>query len=252
MQKMVENLVEGLGKYLEETGFTRFVLGLSGGVDSALTAALCAQVQGAGKVYAYMLPYRTSSKDSRIDAEAVASSLKINLDLVDISPMADAYNALTPGISPLRLGNVLARLRMIVLFDKSAELSALVAGTGNRSEILLGYSTLYGDSACAVNPIGSLYKTEVWEMARYLGLPRQVIEKAPSADLWQGQTDEKELGYSYKEIDELLILLYDKGLRPQEALNMGYDPGFVEMVTSRAARNKFKQELPRIINKRGI
>jgi NAD+ synthase len=246
MKKLAERLIDGLSKMLESTTMKGYVLGLSGGVDSALSAALCARAVGQANVYTYMLPYKASSAESRRDAELVAHTLGINLDEVDITPMADAYGLITPGMTAGRLGNILSRLRMTVIFDKSVQHNALVAGTSNRSEILLGYTTWFGDNACAVNPLGNLYKTEVWQLAAYMGVPKKVVEKVPTADLIPGQTDEGDLGYSYKELDKLLMYL-ESGKSADEAVREGFDADFVKMVARRIKANAFKRELPKIL-----
>jgi NAD+ synthase len=177
-------------------GFDSLVIGLSGGIDSAVAAGLAVRALGKDRVLGVMMPYATSSEASLVDAAAVAETLGVRHEKVEITPMADAFLQGVPADALLRRGNVMARCRMIVLYDRSARDGSLVLGTGNRTEDLLGYTTMYGDNACALNPLGKLYKTEVRLLAAHLGLPEAVLLKAPSADLWEGQSDEDELGFS--------------------------------------------------------
>lgn len=217
------------------------VVGLSGGVDSAVVAALCARALGPDNVLAVLLPHRQSSPDSISDAETMVRLLGVRSERVDISPMVDPFLERNPDMSAVRRGNVMARMRMIVLFDRSAREGALVVGTGNKTELLLGYSTLHGDAAYAINPIGNLYKSQVWELARHLGIPERIIGKAPSADLWAGQTDEAELGVTYRQADELLYHLVDAGCDPGALPAMGFDPALVERMLLLVGRSRFKR-----------
>lgn len=219
------------------------VVGLSGGVDSALAAALAARALGAERVHALLLPYRTSSPASAGDARLVAERLGIGHRLLDISPMIDAYFALEPGASDARRGNKMARERMTILFDQAKKLGCLVLGTSNKTEILLGYSTVFGDNASSLNPLGDLYKQQVWQLATHLDLPPQVVGKKPSADLWPGQTDEAELGLTYDVADEVLHLLFDAGLRPHEVVALGYEKAAVERIVRLEQANRFKRRL---------
>lgn len=229
-------------------GFSRAVLGLSGGVDSAVSAALAARAFGPGNVLGAILPYRTSSPESETDARAVAEQLGIPTRRVEITAMVEGYASGNGAGDRIRRGNVMARCRMIVLYDLSVEWKGLVIGTSNKTEILLGYSTQFGDSASALNPIGDLYKHQVWQLARHLGLPRSVIEKAPSADLFAGQTDEAELGFTYAEVDRLLERMVDRRYSREELLREGFDPAFVDKVARRIAQNQYKR-LPPVIAK---
>ncbi|MBN1303263.1 MAG: NAD+ synthase [Anaerolineales bacterium] len=229
---------------LNRAGFTRAVLGLSGGIDSALSCVLAAEALGPENVLAVRMPYRTSSSESLEHAQLVIDKLGIRALTIPISEMADPLIALDPEISNLRKGNIMARCRMIVLFDQSEAFKALVIGTGNKTEILLGYSTLYGDSACAINPIGDLYKTQVRQLSRALGIPAEIVDKPPTADLWVGQTDEGELGYTYEEADKLLYLLVDQRYSPEECIEAGFDAGFVHSIVERVRCNQFKRILP--------
>lgn len=231
-------------------GFSRAVLGLSGGVDSAVSAALAARAFGPENVLAVMMPYRTSNPDSEADARHVAAALKVSERLVDISAMADGYIAGQGVEERMRRGNVMARCRMIVLYDLSVEWGGLVIGTSNKTEILLGYSTQFGDAASALNPIGDLYKHQVYQLARHLGLPSEVIDKAPSADLFEGQTDEMELGFTYDKVDRLLELMVDQRYSKPELEEAGYAPEFIEKIVHRIVLNQYKR-LPPIIAKLG-
>ena len=219
------------------------VVGLSGGVDSALAAALAARALGAERVHAFLLPYRTSSPASAGDARLVAERLGIGHRLIDISPMIDAYFALEPDAGNARRGNKMARERMTILFDQAKKLGCLVLGTSNKTEILLGYSTVFGDNASSLNPLGDLYKQQVWQLATHLELPSGVIAKQPSADLWPDQTDESELGVTYAVADEVLYLLFDAGLRPYEVVDLGYEEAAVQRIVRLEQANRFKRRL---------
>jgi NAD+ synthase len=227
-------------------GFTKGVIGLSGGVDSALSAALSVKALGQENTIGVILPYRESSPESVDDARLVARHLGIRVDVQDISAMADAYFAAAGGMDRVRRGNVLARLRMIVLYDVSARERALVIGTSNKTELLLGYGTLHGDMASAINPLGDLYKTQVWQLAGAVGLPARVVEKPPTADLWAGQTDEGELGFSYRDVDRLLFAMVDERRSEEELVRLGFDRAFVRRVQGMIQRSQFKRRPPLI------
>ena len=237
-------LTDFIRREVTRVGVDSVVLGLSGGVDSAVSAALAARALGKVKVLGVMMPYRTSSEASLADAETVAKSLGIETLTVDISAQIDAYFAHHTDASERRRGNKMARERMTVLYDLSAARSALVLGTSNKTELLLGYGTLYGDMASALNPIGDLYKTQVWGLAEHLDLPRSVISKAPTADLWAGQTDEQELGFGYYDVDRLLYRMVDERARADELVAIGFDAAFVERVHDRVRKSQFKRRLP--------
>ena len=241
-------LVRFLRKEAGKFGFERAVLGLSGGIDSAVSAALAARAFGPENVLCAMMPYRTSNPDSEGDARRVAENLGVEARLVDISAMADGYLDAGDVTAPMRRGNVMARCRMIVLYDLSVEFNGLVIGTSNKTEALLGYSTQFGDSASALNPLGDLYKHQVYQLARHLDLPAEVIDKAPSADLFEGQTDEDELGFSYEEADRLLFQMVDERRDLDELVAAGFDEAFVRRVARRVALNQYKR-LPPIIAK---
>jgi NAD+ synthase len=225
------------------SGTSGVVLGLSGGVDSALAAALAAAALGPRRVHAFLLPYRTSNPASEADARAVAEQLAVERRVIDISPMIDAYFAIETDAGDARRGNKMARERMTILFDQAKKLGCLVLGTSNKTEILLGYSTVFGDNASSLNPLGDLYKRQVWQLAAHLGLPPQVLAKPPSADLWPDQTDESELGVTYEVADEVLYLLFDLGLRPPEVVERGYEAAAVERIVRLEEANRYKRRL---------
>jgi NAD+ synthase len=220
------------------------VVGLSGGIDSATSAALAVRALSPADVLGVMMPYRTSSPASLVDAQAVAQHLGITTEQVDITPLVDTALAEAPDADRIRRGNIMARARMIVLYDVSARDRRLVLGTGNRSEALLGYTTQYGDNACALNPLGRLYKTEVRLLAHHLGLPRQLLDKTPSADLWAGQSDEDELGFTYARADNLLHHLVDEALQPRQLAALGFPSELVTEVVGRVRRMAFKRLPP--------
>lgn len=239
-----ELLVSFLREELGAAGFERCVVGLSGGIDSALSAALCARAFGPENVLAVMMPYRTSNPLSREHAELCAQAFEIPTRLVDISAMADGYLDDQEVTDGMRRGNVMARCRMIALYDLSVEWNGLVIGTSNKTEILLGYSTQFGDSAHAVNPLGDLYKHQVFQLSRHLGVPAPLVDKAPSADLVAGQTDEDDLGYSYAQADQILYRLVDHRYRVEELLAEGFDERIVRDVARRIVRNQYKRVPP--------
>src|SRR5712692_4885195 len=230
---------------VRKVSMERVVVGLSGGVDSALSAFLAAKALGPEKVLALKMPYKTSSKESLEHADLVIAATGIQSLTVDISPQIDAYFARFPDADHMRRGNKMARERMTILYDHSARWQALVLGTSNKTELLLGYGTLYGDMASAVNPLGDLYKTQVWALAQFVGVPRLVVEKPPSADLWAGQTDETELGFSYREVDELLYLMVDQRYSHEELCAVGdWQAAFISQVSRRIMNSQYKRRLP--------
>ncbi len=239
------------------TGMHRAIVGLSGGVDSALSATLAALALGPENVLGVMMPYRTSNPASRADAELLIEELGIPSRLIEITAMVDPYlneyvkpGAPDTGDDPAaiarRRGNVMARQRMIVLYDQSEAFRGLVVGTSNKTESLLGYTTQYGDNAAAIQPLGDMYKTHVWQLAEALGIPERIVKKAPSADLWQGQTDEGELGFTYSMADQILYLLVDERQRPEDIVAQGYDERVVREIGRRVQRNHFKRVTPPI------
>lgn len=227
-------------------GMSRAILNLSGGLDSALSCTLAVEALGAENVLALRLPYRASSSNSLTDAQLLIDQLRIECKTIEITDMVEPLIKLEPGMSNVRKGNIMARARMIVLYDQSEANKALPVGTSNKTEILLGYSTIYGDSASAINPIGDLYKTQARQLSRAMNIPASIIDKPPSADLWADQTDEKELGFTYEEVDRLLYLLVDQRYSPKEAIEAGFEKKFVETVTTRIRRYQFKRMQPPI------
>ena len=242
-ERVIESFING---QLRQAGFDRAVLGLSGGIDSAIVAFLTARAIGAQNVLSVLMPYRTSSPSSRADAEAVVAALGCASELVEITPMVDAYFASFSDAPPLRRGNFMARQRMAVLYDRSAEWRGLVVGTGNKTESLIGYTTVYGDNACAFNPIGDLYKSQVRQLAIHLGVPDSIIRKAPSADLWPDQTDEKEGGFAYEELDRILFWRVDRRRSVDEVVALGFERETVERVDRMVAGAEFKRQVPPI------
>jgi NAD+ synthase len=237
-------LVGFIRNEVRKVGFDRVVLGLSGGVDSSLVAALAAEALGAQNVMGVMMPYRSSDPKSREDALHLVEQLGINQIEVDISPQVDAYFARFPDANQVRRGNKMARERMTILYDQSSAWRALVIGTSNKTELLLGYGTIYGDMASAINPVGDLYKSQLWQLADAVGVPTAIVQKAPSADLWAGQSDETELGFQYRVIDQLLYYLVEERYSREEIKGLGFDAGFVEQIVRRVRDNQYKRRLP--------
>jgi NAD+ synthase len=222
------------------------VLALSGGIDSALVAYLVASAIGPEQLLCVLMPYRTSSPDSKADAEAVVQALGCASEVVDITPMVDGYFGVDSDASALRRGNFAARMRMSVVYDRSVTWSGLVVGTSNKTESLIGYTTIFGDNASAFNPIGDLYKSQVRQLAAAMGVPTTIIRKAPSADLWPGQTDEGEGGFSYPMLDRLLFWRIDKRRSIEEMEALGFDRATVERVDRMVATSEFKRQVPPI------
>jgi len=239
-----DSLVAFLEETLQRTGLRRFVLGLSGGVDSALSCALGCEAAGPGGIVPVKMPYRTSDPNSEAHADLAASSLGLRAERVDITSMVDSYLGDNGSVSTLRRGNLAARARMAVLFDIAARERGLVLGTSNRTEILLGYGTWYGDTACSLNPLGNLFKTHVWALAESQGVPAMILEKAPSADLWPDQTDESELGFSYALADEALYRMVEMGQTPEEIASEELPLDRVLDVRRRMEANAFKRRPP--------
>jgi NAD+ synthase len=239
-------LVAFLRDAVRKVGMQHVVLGLSGGVDSALVAFLAVEALGRDNVTGINMPYRSSNPQSAADAELIARSIGLQFCTRDITPQVDAYFTSDTQATALRRGNQMARERMSILYDQSAALNALVLGTSNKTELFLGYGTIYGDLASAINPIGDLYKTQVWDLSRAVGVPQSIIDKHPSADLWQGQTDEEELGFSYFDVDELLYFMIERRFRHAELLELGFAPKFVERVEALVSTSQYKRRLPLI------
>lgn len=237
-------LTQFLVNEITKAGFGKAVLGLSGGIDSALSCYLAVKALGAENVLALRLPYQSSSAESLEHAGLVIEDLGIASETVEITGMVDALAAATPDMTPHRLGNVMARARMTVIYDRSMSWNGLVIGTSNKTELLLGYGTIFGDLASAVNPIGDLYKTQVRQLARAMGVPAPIIDKAPSADLIPGQTDEADLGFTYAEVDKLLYLLVDERFSTADLMAEGFSREMVERVLQLIRRAQYKRELP--------
>ena len=229
---------------LTRAGFPRAVLGLSGGIDSTVVAFLAARALGPENVLAVAMPYKTSSGASLADAQRVADCLGIRLEEIPITDQIDAYFARVPDASRLRLANKCARERMTILYDQSAAYGGLVLGTSNKTELLLGYGTQFGDMASAVNPIGDLYKTQLYPFARHLGAPSEILDKTPTGDLWIGQTDEGDLGFTYAAVDSLLYRMVDCRWNAAELRAGGWDDAFVQQVMERVRRNHYKRRMP--------
>jgi NAD+ synthase len=253
-QRVIEGFIRG---QLRQAGFERAVLALSGGIDSALVAYLVASAIGADKLLCVLMPYRTSSPASRADAEEVVQALGCPSAMIDITPMVDGYFGVDGGLpgalgpegldaSAMRRGNFAARMRMSVIYDHSVTWGGLVVGTGNKTEGLIGYTTIFGDNASAFNPIGDLYKSQVRQLAVAMGVPTSIIRKAPSADLWPGQTDESEGGFSYPMLDRLLFWRIDKRRSIEEMEALGFDRATVERVDRMVAASEFKRQVPPI------
>ncbi|HET9137205.1 MAG TPA: NAD+ synthase [Candidatus Kapabacteria bacterium] len=230
--------------------FEKVVLGLSGGIDSALSAYLAVRALGKENVHCVMMPYQTSSPESLSDAYAVIDDLKCSSEVVEITPMVEPYLASNPDMSNIRRGNVMARERMIILYDRSTKLRSLVLGTSNKTEGLLGYTTQFGDSASAINPIGDLYKTQVRQLSAALGVPKSILEKKPSADLWAGQTDEQEMGLTYTEADRLLFYLVDQRESDHELIARGFSVDLIAKIKAMVVRAQFKR-MPPVVAKIG-
>jgi NAD+ synthase len=241
---VLSRILDFIRERMADAGKSRLVVGLSGGLDSAASAYLAVRALGSENLTAFLMPYKTTDPRSTQDALLAASELAIAHEIIDITPMVDAYFDLYPDADRKRWGNYMARTRMAVLYDQSAARDALVLGTGNRTEALLGYTTLWGDMACAFTPLGDLYKTQVRQLAAYLGVPERIISKPPSADLWQGQTDEGEMGLAYEDVDRLLFNLIDLGRDDATLESEGFDPSFIRKVRGMMASSSFKRCMP--------
>ena len=239
-----DQLITFLKEETKKTGMDKVVTGISGGLDSAVVAVLCKEAFG-DNMSGVMMPSHYSSDESVDDAKELCEKFDIKYEIVPIAPMVEAYEAMMGG-NKLRVGNFSARMRMSVLYDISARENALVVGTSNKSELLLGYGTIHGDIACAINPIGQIYKSDEFDFARYLGVTEAILTKKPSADLWAGQSDEEDLGYSYKHMDDVLKELVDNGKSKEELLSMGVEEDLIDMLNHRMKANAFKGKLPTI------
>ncbi len=243
---VVPMLVSFIRQEVRKVGMSRVVVNLSGGIDSAVSTYLAASALGSDGVCALLLPYRTSHPDSLADAEHVVADLGIESETIAISEQVDPYFEKFPDMSGLRKANKMARERMTVLYDQSVAQSALPLGTSNKTELLLGYGTIHGDIASALNPLGDLYKTQVRQVAVELGVPAHIVEKPPTADLWPGQTDEDELGFKYEAVDQLLYHMVDRRYSKEELGEAGFDGQFIDTVSALVQKSQFKRRLPLI------
>ncbi|MFA6878207.1 MAG: NAD+ synthase, partial [Fusobacterium sp.] len=239
MDEIEKKVVEFVRDEVTNRGFKKVILGLSGGIDSALVAFIATKALGKENVSTLMMPYKTSSPESLAHGKLVVEKLGVKTKKIEITPMVDAYFETEKGATSLRKGNMMARTRMAVLFDNSSKEDALVIGTSNKTEILLGYGTQYGDTACGINPIGALFKAQVFELAKRFGVPKELIEKKPSADLWEGQTDEEELGFTYDLADEILFQISTERKTKEELEDMGYDKILLDTIFNKIKRNAY-------------
>ena len=245
-QNIKEQLIYFLKDEVAKTGLEKVTVGLSGGLDSAVVAILCKEAFG-DNLNCVLMPSQFSSQSSTDHALEVCEKFNIKYEIISIEPMVSGFIK-NMDEDRLRIGNFSARMRMSVLYDVSSREKSLVVGTSNKSELLLGYGTIFGDIACAINPIGQIYKSDEFEFARLLGVPESILNKAPSADLWEGQSDEEELGYSYKHMDEVLKLLVDEKKSKEELLNLGFEEDLINRLEYRIKANAFKGKLPIIAN----
>ena len=248
LNKEKVRIIDFIRNYLSNAERDRLVVGLSGGVDSAVSTALAVEAIGSSNVTALIMPYETSNSESVADASELAKQLGIDYQIIDITPVTKAYfENYAPEADHLRIGNWLARIRMCVLYDFSAKLQALVLGTSNRTEFMIGYFTQFGDSACAFEPIGHLYKTEVWKLAKILHIPEKIINKTPTADLWPGQSDEQEIGISYPVLDEIVYELTELHLSISSTENLSYPVELYQKVERMIQSSAFKRRMPLIL-----
>ena len=237
-------LVSFIKDSIYKNNFKNGIIGVSGGIDSAVTLALMQRALGSEHTFALLMPYKLSSKDSLEDGKKICAQLNVAYEIIDISPSVDAYFERWPSGDKVLLGNKCARERMSVLYDFSARKKALVVGTSNKSELLIGYSTLYGDSAAAFLPLGDLYKTQVFQLAAALDIPETIIKKKPSADLWANQTDEGEIGITYKELDEILFLMIDCRMKEEEVEKAGYAVEKIRKIKRMVMNSHYKRTMP--------
>ena len=243
-KKIKQDLILFLKTEVEKAGLKKVTVGLSGGLDSAVVAILCKEAFGEN-LNCILMPSQFSSKSSIDDAIELCEKFDIKYEIISIEPMVSGFIK-NMNEDKLRIGNFSARMRMSVLYDVSSREKSLVVGTSNRSEILLGYGTIFGDTACAINPLGEIYKSDEFEFARILGVTNTILNKAPSADLWEGQSDEEELGHTYKEMDDLLKIMVDENKSKIELLKLGFEEEFINKIEYRIKANAFKGKLPTI------
>ncbi|HWR00226.1 MAG TPA: NAD+ synthase [Chlorobaculum sp.] len=237
-------LIAFIRNEIRKFGFGSVVLGLSGGIDSAVVCELAVRALGPDNVLSIMMPYRTSSQESLDHAQLLVDRLGIRTETMPVTDVVDAFFASRRDATRLRRGNVMARARMLCLYDVSARDGCLVLGTSNKTELMLGYGTMFGDMASAVNPIGDLYKTQLRGLARHLEIPAPLIDKLPSADLWEGQSDEEDLGFSYESVDTLLYMMLEERMDRDAILAEGVDAAFYDRVRKMVVRNQYKRLMP--------
>lgn len=241
-----QQLTDFLQDEVKKTGLEKVTVGLSGGLDSAVVAVLCKEVFG-DNLNCVLMPSQFSSQSSTDDAVELCEKFGIKYEIISIAPMVTSFIE-NMNDDKLRIGNFSARMRMSVLYDVSSRERSLVVGTSNKSELLLGYGTIFGDIACAINPIGEMYKSDEFEFAKFIGVTDAIVNKAPSADLWEGQSDENELGYSYKQMDDVLKLMVDENKTKEELLELNIEEKLIDMLAYRIKANAFKGKLPTIAN----
>ncbi len=243
IKRVKEKIIEFIRKQVKGAGLSRAVIGLSGGVDSSTVAYLAKEALGRENVYGVVLPYKTTNKEDIGDTKEIIKTLGINLIEVDITQMVDSLSTSSKDTDKTRKGNIMARTRMIFLYDQAAKYKALVLGTSNKTELLLGYFTKYGDGGVDIEPLGDLYKTQVRQLAKDLGVPDRIIKKTPTAGLWPGQTDEGELGFTYEEVDRLLYHMLDEKKNDEELINLGFKEEFIEKVRDKIKNTEHKRKL---------
>ena len=245
-RRVKKKLTDFIRNNVYNKGFERAVLGLSGGLDSTTAAYLVCEALGPDNILGLIMPYRTTSRTDIVDAKDISRKLGIKIKYINITDMVEPYFKKVNLKDKIRCGNKMARERMSILYDQSKGFNGLVIGTSNRTETLLGYGTIYGDIACAINPLGGLYKTEVIQLAKFLKVPNPIINKIPSAGLWKGQTDEGELGLKYKDVDRLLYYFIDKKYTIGQLIRRGFSKDFIYKTIDKIKKNRFKCQLPKI------
>ncbi len=250
--KLKKYLINELKKEVNFRGFNKIVIALSGGLDSSLALTIAVESLGNENVYAFFMPYKSSSPTSKQHAQLIAEKNNVKFEIINISDIVDNYFKNEKNVSKLRIGNFCARTRMAIIFDKAKKHDALVLGTSNKSEITLGYATMFGDNAYSINPIGNIYKTQIFELAKYFNIPEEIINKAPSADLWEGQTDEDEIKMTYSDVDRIAYMYFDKKMSIKEIVNEGIEESKINRLLELYHKNAYKRKLPFIISIRNF